>query len=256
MLRAHSMLWHYLLLGPEVVQVCLAAFMLRRGLHRFYPAFFAYAVIEALTTFTLYACDLSPRVSAELWWRVSWAAMTIGGIVRFIVLVELFQSLLKSRPTLFETGKNLFYFAAAGLVLIASIFAAYTKPANPNWIVGYGLILQQTLYIIDCGLILFMFAFAAHFRLAWSRITFGICLGFSLVFCEHLASRSVIAAIAVPQRSDLLLVFLNMATYHVAVLIWCYYLLVPHKSAITSAAALPENNLAAWNRELERLLQQ
>jgi hypothetical protein len=52
------------------------------------------------------------------------------------------------------------------------------------------------------------------------------------------------------------LVFLNMATYQVCVLIWFYYLLVPQKSVTTSAVFLPENNLDIWNRELERLLQQ
>ncbi len=53
-----------------------------------------------------------------------------------------------------------------------------------------------------------------------------------------------------------LLVFLNMATYHVCVLIWFYYLLLPQKSPIMSPAPPPENNLELWNRELERLLQQ
>jgi hypothetical protein len=50
--------------------------------------------------------------------------------------------------------------------------------------------------------------------------------------------------------------FLNMATYHVCVLIWFYSLLAPQKSATTSTVLLPENNLDIWNRELERLLQQ
>jgi hypothetical protein len=53
-----------------------------------------------------------------------------------------------------------------------------------------------------------------------------------------------------------LLDFLNMATYHLCVLIWFYYLLIPQKSATTFAVLLPENNLDIWNRELERLLQQ
>ena len=61
------------------------------------------------------------------------------------------------------------------------------------------------------------------------------------------------AELSLHQRT--LLDFLNMATYHVCVLIWFYYLLIPEKSAAT-AVSLPENNLAIWNRELERLLQQ
>jgi hypothetical protein len=57
-------------------------------------------------------------------------------------------------------------------------------------------------------------------------------------------------------QSRYLLDFLNMATYHVCVLIWFYYFLVPQKIATTSAVALPENSLDIWNRELERLLHQ
>jgi hypothetical protein len=59
-----------------------------------------------------------------------------------------------------------------------------------------------------------------------------------------------------PLGRRILLDFLNMATYHVCVLIWFYYLLIPQKSATTSVVLLPENNLDIWNRELERLLQQ
>jgi hypothetical protein len=47
-----------------------------------------------------------------------------------------------------------------------------------------------------------------------------------------------------------------MGTYHVTVLIWLYYVLVPQKVVKKSVVPLPENNLAVWNRELERLLQQ
>jgi hypothetical protein len=47
-----------------------------------------------------------------------------------------------------------------------------------------------------------------------------------------------------------------MATYHVCVLIWFYFLLVPKKPAANVAVPLPENNLEVWNRELERLAQQ
>ena len=47
-----------------------------------------------------------------------------------------------------------------------------------------------------------------------------------------------------------------MATFHLCVLIWIYYLLVPRKApASTHSITLPDNNLALWNQELERLLQ-
>ena len=109
--------------------------------------------------------------------------------------------------------------------------------------------------MIDCGLALFLFLFAAHFKLIWNHRAFGIALGLGVVWCEHMAVWALNASGAWLDKSSLL-DFLNMATYHVCVLIWFYFLLVPEKVATTSAVSLPENNLDIWNRELERLLQQ
>jgi hypothetical protein len=63
-----------------------------------------------------------------------------------------------------------------------------------------------------------------------------------------------------------LLDLLHMGAYHVSVLIWSYYLLVPKKapkkhrdpstgpSAGPSAGPPHEEDLDVWNRELERLV--
>jgi hypothetical protein len=108
--------------------------------------------------------------------------------------------------------------------------------------------------MIECGLILFLFVFTACFKLTWDRATLGIGLGRGISASVHLGSWAVMANGGLA-HSRYLLDFLNLATYHLCVLIWFYYFLVPQKSAATSAVSLPENNLDIWNRELERLLQ-
>ncbi len=141
-------------------------------------------------------------------------------------------------------------------MVLATLAAAYAPIDNPQFaIVSRAHILEQTFYIIQCGLILFLFLFAAHFELTWDRCAFGIAFGFAIVWCEHMATWAVMASGALLSQRHLL-DLLNMATYHVCVLIWCYFLLVPKKIATTSAAPLVEHNLDIWNRELERLLQQ
>ncbi len=255
MLRAHSLLWHYFWLAPDILQAGLAVFIYRRGLHKRFPAFFVYTIYEAIQTFTLYTMDILPSVSAQAWWRTFWVSLIIDGLVKFAVLGELFGHLLRVRPTLARTGNRLFCSAGAALALLAAVIAAFTTSANPQWVVGGALILQQSLYIIHCGLILFVFLFAARFGLSWDRTTFGIAIGFGIVFCQHLAAWATETGVALPDHG-VLLDFLNMATYHVCVLIWCYYLLIPGKIEAKPAVPLPENNLEIWNRELERLLQQ
>jgi hypothetical protein len=50
---------------------------------------------------------------------------------------------------------------------------------------------------------------------------------------------------------------LNMAIYHVCVLIWFYYLLFDSKKGSKPGGPPPpEHHLEVWNKELERLLHQ
>ena len=180
-----------------------------------------------------------------------WKDSFVGGVAG-----ELFFHLLSSRPAIAKVGSRLISGVGAVLVLLATIAAAYVPVDNLQFPIGYRAhVLQQTLYMIECGLILFLFLFTAAFRLTWDRATLAIALGRGISSSVHLATWAVMANGGLPQRRYLL-DFLNMATYQICVLLWFYYLLLPQKIATTSAVSLPENNLDIWNRELERLLQQ
>jgi len=255
MLQAHSFLWHYLWLAPHILQVALAGLIWRRGLHKLFPVFVAYLIFEAIEEFTLYGLDVLPSVSGETFWRAFCVGLIIEGFVKLGVIGELFFHLLRPWPAIAKVGSRLITGAGAALVLLASLAAALVVPDNTHWLISGSHILQQTFYIVECGVLVFLFSFAAYFKLAWDSRVFGIALGIGVLSCEHLASWAVMANGGLLDRRYLL-DFLNMATYHVCVLIWFYYLLVPQKSATTSTVLLPENNLDIWNRELERLLQQ
>jgi hypothetical protein len=256
MLQAHSLLWHYLWLAPHILQVALAGAIWRRRLYRLFPVFLAYTLFEAAEEFTLYGMDVLPWVKGETFWRVFWAGMIVEGLLKFALIGELFRHLLTPWPAVARLGNRVVSGAGAVLVLLATLAAAYTPIDNPQHaIISRAHVLEQSLYMIQSGLILFLFLFAAYFRLSWDRRTFGILLGFGVLSCEHLASWAVMANGFLADKRYLL-DMLNMATYHACVLIWFCYLLVPGKPTTKSAAPLPEHDLALWNRELERLLQQ
>jgi hypothetical protein len=256
MLQPHSLLWHYLWIGPHILQGVLALLLWRRGLHRQFPVFFAYLLYGAAEESVLYVMDVVPLGSETAWWVVFSIGLVIEGIFRLAVMGELFFHLLRSRPAIAKVGGRLITGAGAVLVLLATIAAAYVPVDSKQFVISYRAnLLQQTLYMIECGLILFLFVFTAIFKLTWDRATLGIGLGRGISSSVHLATWAVMAN-GVSNSNRILLDFLNMATYHVCVLLWFYYLLVPQKSVTTSAVRLPENNLDIWNRELERLLQQ
>jgi len=254
MLQPHSLLWHYLWVAPNVLLAVLALLMWRRGLHREFPAFFCYAIFEAAGGIVIYAIDVSPSVSGPVYWWSYFLFLVIEVFVKFVVIGEVFTHLLRQYPPLGRLAKVLISGVGIVLVFAATIIAAYANPTT-FWLISATRILGRSVSAVQCGLILFLFVFAAHFHLSWGRSVFGITLGLGIVAGVYLAYWALMAEWLFGQRTYLL-DFLNMATYHVCVLIWFYYLLVPQKSATTSAAPLPEHNLDIWNRELERLLQQ
>jgi hypothetical protein len=255
MLQAHSFLWHYLWVAPNVLLLFLALLTWRR-LHKKLPVFLIFAVVIASEQLIVYAADVIPSVSGETFWRVFWVGLLAEGLVKFALIGEIFSHVFGRYDSLAQLGKRVIRGVGIALVLVATIAAAYAPIDNPNYtVISYAHILDQTIYLVECGLLLFIFLFAAYFKLAWNDSAFGIALGLGISACVHLATWAVMANGGLADKRHLL-DFLNMATYHVCVLIWFYYLLLPQKSPIMSPAPPPENNLELWNRELERLLQQ
>ena len=260
MLQAHSPLWHYLWVGTHVWQVALALLMWRAGLHKIYPVFFAYTLVEAAQEFTLYGLDVAPSVANETFWTAMWPALIIEGLLKFAIVGELFRHLLRPWPMIAALGKRLITWAGVLLVLAAGAIAGLTTSVNSQHLIAGAHLLQQSMYVVESGLVLFIVLFAAHFKLHWPRQMFGIILGLGILSCEHLAAWAI-AASELLGHNGYRLDFANMATYHVCVLIWMYYLLTtaPEKPA----PAVPtggvgdagDPNLALWNHELERFLQ-
>lgn len=253
MLQPHSFLWHYLWIAPCVLLALLAIEMRRRGLHREFPAFFCYIIIEAAGGVFTYVIDVSPSVSATAYWRSSFSFLVVEAFIKFIVIGEVFTHLLRRYASLGRMGKVLISGVGIVLVFTATIIAAFSNPTT-FWLISATRVLGRSVSVVQCGLIFFLFLFAAHFHLTWERSVFGIIFGFGISASVFLAHWALMAGWLFGQKSYLL-DFLNMATYHVCVLIWCYYLLVPQKNTTMSAVLVPEHNLDIWNRELERLLQ-
>jgi len=253
LLRPHSLLWHYLWLAPHILQALLAILMWRRRLYREFPCFFAYAVFQVFLELTLYGLDVTPAVSSQTFWRVYLAGGVGSGLLRFAVIGEIFGHVFKPYPSLNQLGKMLFRWVGAILLILATLAAAYT-PIDDAGLMSYAHRMDQAVYLIQCGLILFLFMFAAYFRLTWRHCVFGIALGFGVTACIYLATWAISANGVLGDR-NYLLDFINMATYHGCVLIWMFYLLFPHKVRTQGSAPVPPHDVELWNRELERLLQ-
>ena len=256
MLQAHSILWNYLWVAPNLFLLAVGFLTWKRGLSRQVPAFLAFAILSALAELSVFGADIAPFVSAPNFWRIDWASLLLESLLKFLVIGEIFSRVFTQYPSISRVSRVAVSVSGAALVLLAGLIAGFAHGDNPTLLISGVHLLEQTVFVIELGLILFLFIFASYFRLSWDRLSFGILLGFSISACVHLATWATIANASPSEHARTLFAFLNMGTYHVCVLIWLYYVLVPQKAARKSVVPLPENNLAVWNRELERLLQQ
>jgi len=256
MFQPHSLLWHYLWVAPNLLLAVLGGILWKRGLHRELRSFFVYVWFQVVQWVVLYPIDLIPSIPAADYWRAYWLYVLLDFVIVSFLISDIFADVFGSYAALARLGKVLIRWGGALLLITATVVAAYAPIDNRVWFVSASHILQEAMYVVVSGLVLMLFAAAAYFRLTWKHATFGIALGLGISACIHLATWAVMANSQLSNSGRALLDLLNMATFHVAVLIWFYYLLVPQKVATKIAVSLPENNLAVWNRELERLLQQ
>lgn len=266
MLQAHSFLWHYLWVAPNVLLLLLAAMIWRRGLRKQFPTFLAFAILSSAGQLGVYAADITPSVSAEGFWRADWASLMIEGVLKFALIAEIFGSAFGRYSSVAKLGKFLIRGVGIVLVFAAALAAAYAPQGSPYGLISGAHVLDQTIYLIESGLLTFIFLFSTYFRLSLNRALFGIALGLSISAFVHLATWAIMANTGLPTWARYDLDFLNMATYHVCVLIWYYYLLVtpkvrntpqdPPADPPTGSTGGPSfmEELEELNEEMERLL--
>jgi hypothetical protein len=229
MLHPHSLLWHYLWLGPSFLLLGLALLCWRRGLHRVFPAFFTYLFFEGIQNLTLWVLDVAPRITPEVYWRSVLVGLGIESLVKLFVIWELFSHLVRQRPETDQLGTRLIACTGAILSILAVIATAHAY-IGPFAIMWYCQAFEQAIYLVEAGFLLFLFLFAAYFHLVWERRLFGIALWLSISACVGLAIFAL-SANGIQIERYYLLDFFNMSVYQVCVLMWWYYLLSPTRPA-------------------------
>lgn len=256
MLQAHSFLWNYLWVAPNLYLIALGVLMCRRGLLRQVPCLVAFSLLPPTMDLVRFVLDVAPWASADAYWIFGWVAIIVESLLKFLVIGEAFSRVLQLYPSLARLGKLLISGCGAGLVLLASLAAALSQDPNQSHLVAGFQVLAQTEYIVQFGLTVFVFLFVAHFKLTWDRLSFGVLQGFGLASCMFLGTWAIAVNTNLSNQGRTLLDFLNFATFHFYVVLWYYYVLIPGKERPRIAVPIPAHNLELWNRELERLLQQ
>jgi hypothetical protein len=227
-------------LAHPVLQLIVAGIMYQRKIHRRFPVFWGYLLLQVITTpivFYLYKRDFYAS-----YFYLYWGTAAVCQVLGFKVIHEIFLDIFKPYHTLKDLGSVLFKWAALVMLLVAGVIATSAGP-DQDFMVSAILTVQRCVRIMQCGLIIFLVLFANYLKVSYKQHSFGIAAGFGIFAAVELFIAAWIVAGHGPAGTGLV----NLAGYNCAIFIWLGYVLLKKQPK-----EAPENLLVPqrWDQSL------
>jgi hypothetical protein len=241
---------HSLWILSAVLLGIMPVIMFKRGWHRELPVFFSYLIFHAFQSWILLVIH---HFFHDGYGFSYWLFELIDAVLGFAVIYEIFGQMLKPYPSVRQIGNLLFRWASVVLVVIAAVSAGVAQGSDSARFVAAILAGQRSVYVVQCGLLFFLFIFASSLGLTWRHHIFGIAMGFGLCASVELVALTMRAHFGDMDHSVYSII--KPGNYDCAVLIWMGYLLTSEKPvSLPKPKPHDEIELELWDNALLGLL--
>lgn len=237
-----TVLYYALWIAHPVIQMGIAAFMFRRGLHRKFKFFFGYILTQLVTFAVIFPASWhSYSASFYLYWICDALSVVFG----FAVIHEVFVDVFRLFHTLRDLGSVLFKWAGLVMLLVAGVVSVSTNSSEiAPWMQAI-VTSQRCVRIIQVGMVLFLLFFAHYVGISRRQHSFGIALGFGFFAVIELV---LICSWVGQHLGDPITVnLLNMAAYNGSLLVWLGYVVVKSPARDASVSLLQPQR---WEQSL------
>jgi hypothetical protein len=255
-----SFLWHVAWYCRIGLQAILLVILVRRDFYWQFPCFFWYTAWGAAHSMALVA------MTGAKYYQIYRVGAAGDAALTFAVLYELFRRILRDYPALSMVGNSLYRWTTLLFIVIALGLAWSAPAAGPGKLMATFFVLQRTVRLLECSLLVFLFIFARSFGLSWRNRAFGIALGLGISATVSLATAAIRAQIE-PARSS---TTASMATFNntlklagqvgdlSAVALWIAYFLARESAPQIPPSLVPPPDLppdlGSWNQEIRKLV--
>jgi hypothetical protein len=236
-----KVLYYALWIAHPVLQLGIAAAMLRRGLHRRFKFFFAY-ILAQIATFAVLFPTLWHSYSPAfyLYWVLDALSVAFG----FAVIHEVFVDVFQAFQTLRDLGTVLFKWVGVVMLLVAVVASVSTNSSDvPPWMQAI-VTSQRCVRMIQVGMVLFLLFFSHYVGVSRRQHSFGIALGFGSFAVLELV---LISSWVGKHFSGPWMSILNMAAYNATLLVWVTYVAVKRPARDVSTSLLQPQR---WEQSL------
>jgi hypothetical protein len=208
------------------LQAALAVVVFRRKLHREFPIFFTFTVIQIAifaVQFPVYTWG-----STNAYFYTFWLTSALNVVLAFKIIHEIFLDIFRPYPALRDLGTALFKWAALIMVLVSVVVISVT----PGWDDPFSRtieIVQRCVRVIQCGMVLFLLAFCKNLGVSWKRLSFGIALGFGLFAGIELLTTALYSGshLAGPMVN-----LIDMTAYNAGMMLWLLYSVLNRRESL------------------------
>ena len=167
-------------LGVAGIAAFAQAYILRalvlNKLRSAFKIFFAYNVACIAATLVvfgpfIYVC------SEYIYFYIFWVLSVVLMVLEFGVLYEVLNHALKPYAALIDLGKILFRWAAVFLLIAGLLTAVATTGSGSNKIFTAVDLMQRSVRLMQCGLLLLFFSLEKRLGLSWRSYSMSIALG-------------------------------------------------------------------------------
>src|SRR3954468_4765080 len=164
-------------LAPAL-QVGILWMMRKRDLHKQFPFFQTYTVLQVLSVPVLFAIyEKMPNQYFYAYWVNSALSIFLG----FAVIHEVFGFAIRPYVGLRGLGMMLFRWAGVVLIIVSTLMAFSGVGSGWARVAHEIASLERSVRVVQCGMLLFIVMFASYLGLAWRNFACGIAFGFGLV---------------------------------------------------------------------------
>ena len=243
-MKSYNQIALYLWCAQPILQSGVAAVLWRRKLHKQFPVFFRYVLVQIAifaVTFPLRGAE-----NYETFFYAYWAGSAVSALLSFRVIHEVFLDVFRPYHTLKDLGTVLFKWAGV-VMLLVSVVVAFSNSASQDPLVQAVTTLQRSVRMVQCGLILFLLLFSRYLGVSKRQQSFGIALGFGVFASVEL----VLLAMSSGGLLDIIKIgLINTAMYDLAIVVWLVYAVVRHTVRESSTNPLQTQR---WEQSLADL---
>lgn len=216
----------------------------RSKLRSEFPVFYRYSAFCAAGTLITIVPYL---FFCPQYFYIYWVLTPITMLLEFGVLYELLVNALKPYSALIDLGKMLFRWAAVFLIMAALLTAFATTGSGNNKLVAATQLLERTVRLMQCGLLLLFLGLEKRLGLSWRTHSMSIALGLGVYAAVDLSATYMLTRM--PALSSAFQMLANLV-YLVAVSLWAYSLAKPEPARSNVLDSPSRLIFQRWNEAL------